>query len=57
MDASIILNVVIGCFLYNIVLKSIGKALIDSFVKTKTVEKELQKSFKEKLAEKVNDQN
>ncbi len=49
---SIILNVIIGMFIYNIILKAFGAVLMREFMKSDTIQKE-KKSFREKVQEKM----
>jgi hypothetical protein len=54
-DLDIILNVFIGMFLYNMVLTSLGKALLNHFLNnSETIQKE-KKSFREKLKAKLDE--
>ena len=56
MNIELISSMVVGLFIYNILLKAIGKAIIDAFMKTDVAQKE-KKSFNERLAEKQNEIN
>ena len=56
-DTTIILNVLIGMFLYNLILKSIGVAIVKSMLNTKAgaeASTEVRKKFKERLKEQEN---
>ena len=52
---SIILNVIIGMFIYNIILKAFGAVLMREFMKSDTLQKE-KKSFREKAPQEKMDQ-
>ena len=49
MNIDTIINVIIGLFIYNMILKSIGVAILKIILKTDTG-KESVKEFKEKLS-------
>lgn len=53
MDLNIILNVIIGCFIYNIFLKAIGATILESLLKSKPVKEGVRQSFEEKLKERM----
>ncbi len=55
MSLDIILNVVIGLFIYNIILKAIGNVFIQRILETKKgqeVESKVYKTFEERIKEK-----
>ena len=52
MDAEIILNVIIGCFIYNIFLKALGTTIVETLLKTKAGKEGVKKAFKERMEEK-----
>lgn len=54
LNIGIILNVMIGMFLYNAILKSIGVSILKYMIKTKAgndASEEVKKSFREKLGD------
>ena len=51
-DVNLIFNIVIGLFIYNIILKALGSVILNRFLDTDTM-KEKKKSFQEKLKEKM----
>jgi hypothetical protein len=55
MNLEVIINVVIGLFIYNIILKAIGNVFIQKILETKKgqeVESKVYKTFEERLKEK-----
>jgi hypothetical protein len=55
MNLEVIINVVIGLFIYNIILKAIGNVFIQRILETKKgqeVESKVYKTFEERLKEK-----
>ena len=60
MKIEIIFNVLIAMFAYNIILKSIGKTLLDSYIRSKPAKEPLDKAvktLKERLEEKQKENN
>ena len=56
----IIINVILGCAIYNLILNSIAKAILQVFIKrlSETEEgKKAQKSFEERIKEKIDQKN
>ena len=51
-DTNLIMNMVIALFLYNIILRSIGQAIMKQFMKSDVAKKE-KKSFEERVKEKT----
>jgi hypothetical protein len=55
MNLEVIINVVIGLFIYNIILKAIGNVFIQRILESKKgqeVESKVYKTFEEKIKEK-----
>lgn len=51
-DFSIVLSVVVGVFIYNIILRAIGNVILTYFLKTDVLKKE-KESFQDKLKKKM----
>lgn len=58
MNLELITSVIIGCFIYNVILTSIGAALLKAVASNKAVEKGVEqavkKKFKDRLTEEQN---
>jgi hypothetical protein len=53
-DVNLIINVIIGMFIYNIILKAFGATLINQFMKS-DVAKQHKKTYRQKIKEKLKD--
>ncbi len=51
MNLEIITSVIIGCFIYNILLKSLGNAIIKTAFSDKETKEQVKKTFREKVEE------
>lgn len=55
METELVISVVVGCFIYNVIIKAIASIFVKSFFATKVgkdIEEKVHKSFEERLKEK-----